>query len=293
VQRLIDVPEAIGECKRVPGRQGLSPLTWLSAICLDAPVVAVTWQWLFASAFGAIVALPNRLALFLTAWLIYLADRFADCVSIAAGTPMSARQRFCAKHQAISIVLILLLVVIDSSICLTLIEPRTRVIGSAIAGAIAIYLALNHFAGWIWQRLPVKEMIVGFLFASGTLAPINCTEFRFVVSAILFGILCSLNCLSISVWERDLDIAQGKESFATGHPQLLWLPQAACLGLGVLALGMAIGSDGRIISLCLTSSAIFLAFLNRVSCLPRDERVALADIVLLTPLVVPLFHWFA
>ncbi len=293
MQRLIDVPETIGECKKVPDHQGLSPLTWLSAICLDAPVVAVTWQWLFASAVGAVVALPNRLALFLTAWLIYSADRFADCASIPVGTSTSARQRFCAKHHAIWVVLIPLLMVVDSIICLTLIEPRTRVIGSAIAGAIAIYLALNHFAGWIWQRLPVKEMVVGFLFASGTLAPINCTEFRFVVSAILFGILCSLNCLSISVWERDLDVAQGKESFATAHPQLLWLPQAACLGLGGLALCMAIPNETRAISLCLTSSATLLAFLNEANSLRRDERVALADIILLTPLVVPLFHLFA
>jgi len=292
VQRLIDVPGAIGDRDRKPGYESLSPLTWLSATCLDAPVVAIAWQWLFASSFGAVVAQPNRVALFLTAWLIYLADRFADCASISAGAPSSARQRFCAKHWLIWIVLMLLLAVIDSIICLTLIDPRTRMVGSAIAGAIAIYLALNHFAGWIWQRLPIKEIIVGFLFASGTVAALNLTRSRFVISAILFGTLCSLNCLSISVWERDLDVAQGKDSFATANPQLYWLPQAACLGLGVLALGIAIPNETRALSLCLTSSAILLAFLNRVSSLPRDGRVALADIVLLTPLVVPLFRIF-
>jgi hypothetical protein len=290
---LIDLPGTIGDRGKALGHERLSPLTWLSAICLDAPVVAVAWQWLFASAFGAVVALPNRLALFLTAWLIYLADRFADCASVPAGAPTSARQRFCAKRHSIWIVSIVLLAIIDSIICLTLIERRTRVIGSAVAGAITIYLVLNHFAGWIWQRLPIKEMVIGFLFAAGTIAAINCTEFRFAVSAILFGILCSLNCLSISVWERDLDIAQGKESFATVHPQLLWLPQVVGLGLGVLALCMAIAGEARTISLCLTSSAILLVLLNHVGSLPRDERVALADIILLTPLLVPLFRLFA
>jgi hypothetical protein len=265
----------------------------LSATCLDAPVVAVTWQWLFAGVFGATVAPPNRFALFLTAWLIYLADRFADCASIPAGAPSSARQRFCVEHRSIWIVLILLLGVIDSIICLTLLETRTRLIGSTIAAAIGIYLALNHFAGWIWQRLPIKEIIVGFLFASGTVAALNLTGSRFVVSAILFGTLCSLNCLSISVWERDLDIAQGKDSFATAHSQLFWLPRAACLALAVLALYTAIPNETRAISLCLTSSAILLAFLNRASPLSRDERVALADIVLLTPLIIPLFRLFA
>ena len=293
MQRLIDLPRVIGDRGKGLGHERLLPLTWLSATCLDAPVVAVAWQWLFASVFGAVIALPNRLALFLTAWLIYLADRFADCASIPAGAPISARQRFCAKRHSIWIVLIVLLLIIDSIICLTLIERRTRMIGSGIAGAIAIYLAVNHFAGWIWQRLPIKEIVIGFLFAAGTIAAIHCTESRFVVSVILFGILCSLNCLSISVWERDLDIAQGKESFATAHPQLLWLPQAACLVLGALALCIAIAGEGRIISLCLTSSAIFLVFLNHASSLSRDEHVALADIILLTPLVIPLSRLFA
>jgi hypothetical protein len=175
---------------------------------------------------------------------------------------------------------------------LTLIDPRTLGIGSVIAGAIVIYLAANHFVGWIWQKMPVKEMIVGSLFAAGTVAVINCTDRGFIVSTILFGILCSLNCLSISVWERDLDIAQGKDSFATALPQLLWLPQAACFVLGVLALGMAVAGETRAISLSLASSAILLAFLSRASSLPRDECVALADIVLLTPLAIPLFRLF-
>ena len=292
MQRLIDVPNAIGDPGKGLGHENLSLLIWLNAGCLDAPIVALTWQWLFAYTFGVAVAPTNRLALFLTAWLIYLADRFVDCASIPAGTPTSARQRFCAKHLVPWIVLMLLLAIVDSIVCLTLIDSRTLRIGSAIAGAIVIYLAANHFAGWIWQRLPIKEMIVGFLFACGTVVPVNCAESGFIVSAILFGILCSLNCLSISVWERDLDIAQGKDSFATAHPQLLWLPQAACFVLGVLALGMAVARETRAISLSLASATILLAFLNRTSSLPRDERVALADIVLLTPLVISLFRLF-
>ena len=292
MQRLIDVPSAIGDHGRGLGHKNLSLLMWLNVTCLDAPIVALTWQWLFAHTFGVAVDPTNRLALFLTAWLIYVADRFVDCFSVPAGVPTSARQRFCAKHPALWIALMLSLAIVDSIVCLTLIDPRTLGIGSVIAGAIVIYLAANHFAGWIWQKMPVKEMIVGFLFACATVVPVACAESGFIVCTILFGILCSLNCLSISVWERNLDLAQGKDSFATAHPQLLWLPQAACLVLGVLALGIAVAGEARAISLCLASAAILLAFLNRTSSLPRDECVALADIVLLTPLVIPLFRLF-
>ena len=59
-------------------RQQISPLVWLNLVCLDAPLVAVSWQWLFARAFQVPLTNSARLTLFLTAWLIYLADRLAD-----------------------------------------------------------------------------------------------------------------------------------------------------------------------------------------------------------------------
>ena len=40
------------------------------------------WQWLFAHTFQAHLDLSLRGLLFLTAWLIYLADRFADTIKL-------------------------------------------------------------------------------------------------------------------------------------------------------------------------------------------------------------------
>jgi hypothetical protein len=54
------------------------PFVWLNLVCLDAPLVAVAWQWLIASSLHLAVALADSAALFLTAWGIYLADRLAD-----------------------------------------------------------------------------------------------------------------------------------------------------------------------------------------------------------------------
>src|SRR3954447_10807188 len=88
-----DAPE-----KREPQRAFVTPLVWLNLVCLDAPLVAITWQLLFAKSFGIAVANGDTLALFLTAWLIYLADRLGDSMSLGAGGVMSLRQRFCRRH---------------------------------------------------------------------------------------------------------------------------------------------------------------------------------------------------
>jgi hypothetical protein len=69
---------------------------WLNLVCLDAPLVAVAWLGLFARSFHTPLQAGNCIALFLTAWLIYLADRFADCDSLEPGSPRSLRQEFAS-----------------------------------------------------------------------------------------------------------------------------------------------------------------------------------------------------
>jgi hypothetical protein len=50
---------------------------WLNLVCLDAPLVTISWQWIFGNALHLVVPLGHRLALFFTAWLIYLATGLA------------------------------------------------------------------------------------------------------------------------------------------------------------------------------------------------------------------------
>src|SRR3954468_10957039 len=54
-----------------------NPLVWLNLVCLDAPLVTISWQWIFGNALHLVVPLGHRLALFFTAWLIYLATGLA------------------------------------------------------------------------------------------------------------------------------------------------------------------------------------------------------------------------
>ena len=66
-----DAPESVAESPpSAAPRAAYSPVVWLSLVCLDAPIVAVAWQWLFARVFGAHLTLSLCFLLFLTAWLI-------------------------------------------------------------------------------------------------------------------------------------------------------------------------------------------------------------------------------
>src|SRR2546423_12173695 len=94
--------------------QRVVPAIWLNLICLDAPLVAVAWLWLFARTFQIPLQVGNSVALFLTAWLIYLGDRLADSASLEPDGPQSLRQQFCRRHRRLWIIMIALIAGLDA-----------------------------------------------------------------------------------------------------------------------------------------------------------------------------------
>ncbi|HEV3410133.1 MAG TPA: hypothetical protein VG095_07555, partial [Chthoniobacterales bacterium] len=124
----------------------------------------------------------------------------------------------------------------------------------------------------------------GFIFAAGTMVGL----LRSLTSAafpawLCFACLCSLNCISIAVWERDLDHAQGRVSIATAFPRIvrLVLPAMVLLSIVVVASGWSR------LNLCIATSAMLLLCVHVIGeKIQADIRTALADLVLLTPLVV-------
>ena len=267
----------------------MSPLlTWLNLVCLDAPLVAVSWALLFARAFDVSLAVPALGALFLTAWLIYLADRLGDSFAVTAGAPSSLRQRFCIQHRRAWLIGLGLIAVVDLLVVSVQLDARTTISG-AVVGAVAFgYLMLNRFAPIAWRRTPLKEIAIGFIFAAGVLVPLaGSATTDMLLPWLMFGALCSLNCISIAVWERELDLAQERVSIATTHPEVGgYLPHLP-LVLAAVAIALA-GALGEMRALygCIGASALLLALLHiQRAQLRVDVRTALADLVLLTPLV--------
>jgi hypothetical protein len=267
------------------------PTVWLNLVCLDAPIVAVVWLWLFARTFHVSVQLGNAVALFLTAWLIYLADRLADASSLKAGSPRSLRQEFCLRHREIWITALFLVAGFDLYVIWRSLAAGTFFAGSVVGVLALIYLALNYPRGLVWRSLPAKEMAIGSLFTAGTLVALlpafPAATMSFVPCAIAFVVLCSLNCISIACWERRLDQAQGKVSIGTRHQGLGRVMGRICVGFALVSVAAAIVFCGAaLIFGCIGVSALLLALLNTSgSSLDDDRRTALADLVLLTPVI--------
>lgn len=275
----------------VAERADYSPIVWLNLLCLDAPIVAVSWQWLFAHSFGARLSLPLPTLLFLTAWLIYLADRFADTMKLPPESPISLRHRFCREHMVGWWVAIVVIFCLDAGLALRTLDLQMLLLGGSLAVLCLIYLFVNHSLGGKWRPFPMKEKAIGVLFAAGTVlgvvSQLPGLTLSFGVAVLLFAVLCTFNCLSIAAWERELDVAQGKASFLTGWPAVAGALQPIGYGIALAALVCAFFWHFAIFPLlfCLAASALLLVRLNLAHGLPRDHRTALADLVLLTPLL--------
>lgn len=272
-------------------RTRYTAVAWLNLLCLDAPLVAVTWQWFFAHSFHLQVGWPARVALFLTAWLIYLADRLGDALILDAESEKSWRAQFCSRHRRAWWVGLIAVGLLDGWTVLRL-DREMVVFGAALALASGAYLVVNYWLGKLWRRLPLKECCIGFLFAAGTVFSLRpALSFAFVAAFLLFTLLCILNCLCIAAWEIELDLAQGKHSMATRWPHLSQRLRAATWGLALVSLLAALGRwTPSVLAGAVGFSALLLGGLDlRRDFWSRDERTALADLVLLTPLLFFLF----
>ena len=269
------------------------PLVWLNVVCLDAPLVACVWQWFFARNLQVTILIGSQVALFLTAWLIYLIDRFADSISLPTNSEKSLREAFCLRHKNVWIVLIPTIALSDAVFVFWRLDHEVFAAGIFLGAVAMIYLAINFVFSKLWAAIPIKEIVIGLLFAAGTLlapmaqlSPARSTITRLDASfaAVLFACLCSLNCMSIAVWERNLDRVQRKHSIATR-----WVhakPLVRVLGVTVTVSSVVFGiieMPLRPLADCLVLSTIALLVLHFVR-VAADERAALADLVLLTPL---------
>ncbi len=257
--------------------------------CLDAPAVAVSWLLLWRDCFHMTVSHGNIAALFLTVWLIYLVDRFVDSFSLQPVGPRSARQTFCVSNRGLWLSSILLVGFVDVAVvCFTL--DRAIVLRGIFLGSIVLaYLTTNWWCDEIWTGVPFKEAIIGSLFSAGTFLGLG--SWLFVMPAAillvggLFALLCFANCVSIASWERNLDRIQNKHSLATRFGPVLRLGKflAAALVVGSVFL-VWIDVAAWPLAVCISVSSIALISLNKAR-VCRDERCALADLVLLSPII--------
>jgi hypothetical protein len=277
-----------------PGQQispRTSPLALWHLLSLDAPSIASLWIWFVASANHLRLPTVSIVAMFLSVWMLYVADRLLDARFIGAISQgdFEARHYFHNRHRRA-----FLAGIMTASLALAILLPHLETAAIhlylILGGLLAGYFILIHATSSA-HRLP-KEIAVGLFFAAATFIPTVARRPDLRISllpiAILFAALCSLNCLFIYAWEHNAPPFSSQPAHALTRLALRKLPP---LTLAVIVLSAAISlldvhAPWPIACAIAVSAASLLLLHHRRHQIARLTLRSLADLALTTPLLL-------
>ena len=275
---------------------------WLNVLGLDAPLVAVAWQFFFAEAFQLNIPASNYLVLGLIVWVIYSADRLLDARRLGAPETASARHRFYRDRFQIMLPLTVLGFML-AVVAVLMVLPETLL----HCGAVVFLFVIVYFIHRLWVEGPMlvvvpKEIFSGMVFAIGTTLTgyawsNDIPDALYSPEVLWFGGLCSLNCMAISVWERNADAGNDGNALPQVFPVVVRFFPALAWGFTATVAVFAFMQAEHVmfpVFLAVATGGGLLAFLasaaSRIS--PVLLRVA-ADIAVILPALVylPLLPW--
>jgi len=236
---------------------------WPNLLSLDAPVVALLWQILFARCFHARVDFLPSVLLVLAVWLIYAADRTLDAWTGSGERP---RHEFYRRHWRALLPLWIFVLAAGSALAWMRLTPELLFNGLALGATVALYFALLHLG--IFQK--TKEAAVAVLFGLGATvsAWANVRTAVDIEAIALFSCLCWINCVAIEHWEGESK----------------W-PVAAAAGFVALAAALLLFSSRPVLGGAVAASALCFVLLDRARRhFSSDALRVLADVALLSPL---------
>lgn len=288
--------------ERTPPRESPhhTPLALWHLLSLDAPTVATVWTIAVAHAVGLHLPWSSPAAMFVAVWMLYAADRLLDARPLPGGQSppeLEERHRFHHRHRRTFLILIALSAFVLIAL-LRNIDPHALRIYTLLATLLAAYFLIIHARADNAHRLP-KELAVGIFFPAAvfipTVARLPQLRLDLLPVAFLLAATCSLNCLFLYAWEHPHQRAQAHWStrWATRHlVTLTWT--VAALSLIYCLLSTRLITRPYALPSCILASSLLLLLLhhlrNRLQ--PLHLR-ALADLVLLTPLIPLALSLFA
>lgn len=282
-----------------------SPLVIWHLLSLDAPSVAVCWTAFIAWSAGLHLPWTDGAAMFVAVWVLYAADRLLDARPLftePSAPQLEARHRFHHRHrrrflQAIAAAALPLLFLLHATANAVL---HLYVLLASLLGVWLLLIHARPVPSAAAHRLP-KELAVGLFFPAAvfipTVARVPGMRSSLLPLAVLFGCLCTLNCLFLYSWEHPQDAREAHRSttWAVHHLKALALTFTLLTdGLflaGRTTLPAALSPILRqvphfaAVSLALSLSGAALLMLHAVRRELRPVTLrALADLVLLSPL---------
>lgn len=257
-----------------------SPLILWHLLSLDAPTAAATWTWFIATANHIHLPWIAPFAMGVAVWTLYAADRLLD------SEDLELRHRFHHRHRSAFFAGIIV-ASLTLAILLRYIPSESIHLYLILGGLVFGYFVLIH-ATRSAHRLP-KELAVGVCFAAATFIPTVSRRpdlrLQLIPPAILFAMLCSLNCLFIYEWEH----AAAPSSYpphSTTQFALRHLTQFAAANTAVSAALAIFDRPGPwpIPAATAISTALLLVLHSRRSRHTLLTLRAAADLMLLTPI---------
>lgn len=271
---------------------------WPTVLSLDAPAVAVVWQWQLAGVVGRAPTWPEAAVLAASVWLAYTGDRWIEGLRLRPGQVRTRRHRFHQQHRWSIVSVSAVVLAADLWLALATLRPVAVLAGLVLTVAVLTYLLSHQFVHrhhpW---RVP-KEVVAAVLLGAGVglfplLSP-GVDASRLAAPLGLFVLLAFANCVLISDWERHVDLSHGQTSLALQSELGAGMGRAAVwlAGLGALWLWLAGPAAAAQAAIAAAASAIGLAVVNAAQ--PRLGPAAarvLSDVALLTPVVAIARAW--
>jgi hypothetical protein len=267
---------------------------WPNLLSLDAPLVAIVWQLLFAHCFGGRLTSATVAVLGLCVWPIYAADRLLDGLrNSPPPRTETARHRF---HRVNAKPIVLVMVPVSAVALWLLVTQLASVLirsYAILALAVCTYFSIVHSDFPIMRsRLP-KELAVAVLFASGVCIPVwlqLSIPSRILLPFSAFCLILWINAAGIEHWEAELrpGVPFGSKPEITRRCSVRMHTAAIAVAVAsaLLAWGPARPASERIFYEAIAISSLSLAILDLIRRrLSGDELRVLADVALLSPLL--------
>ena len=282
-------------------------------LSLDAPTVAVVWTLAFAEISRVKLPPLAPMLLALATWLLYVADRLLDGFRLSTASALQERHYFHRRHRVVFVAVAVPSVALLSWLVAHRMNPARRFEDMLLATAAALYLLLVHLPrSWkflrsqsvsrLHSRLYSKEAAVGMIFATACIIPAwssaPAAHPWLLASGMLFAALCWLNCVSIDLWEGRGE-SEGESPGKSLPFRALPNNSLRTAGLSLAAVASAVGTleiilhqrSFALLSLCVLASTMLLLRLDDQQARVAPVKLrALADAVLLTPILVLLCH---
>jgi hypothetical protein len=265
---------------------------WPTVLSLDAPVVTVVWQRLFAVDTGAHLAWYHTVIVGASVWMAYAADRWLESWRVEPARLATPRHLFSYRHRRATAIGWSVALVCAIGLSLARLSTRELVAGVLLLVPTLAYVLSHQFvhrhARW---RAPKELCVAGLITAAAALFPALDARVRLdhlADAAVWCFLLVVANCALIATWEQHVDRTHGQDSIVQRYPA--WLPAVRAFPwvLAVAACALLVsGHDGAVVvRTSAAASALLFGLFDRMQ--PRlgwNASRLLADAALLTPLV--------